>query len=126
VNATVAPRARRYATREEVEAALARAPTTSSGSRPSPRQYGLEIVDVREEERSVVLAGPVAAMDRAFGVELDRYQHPAGTFRGRTGAITVPADIADLVQAVLGLDDRAVARPHLRIVESRAPPPAPR
>src|SRR5437867_4653106 len=66
--------------------------------------------------RSVVLAGTVAALSAAFGVELQQYEHPGGTYRGRTGAIQVPEELAPIVQAVLGLDNRPQAAPHFRIL----------
>jgi kumamolisin len=75
-------------------------------------EHGLEVVRSSISERTVVLAGTIAAMSKAFGVQLGLYEHPElGTFRGRTGEITVPSDIAGAVTAVLGLDDRPAARP---------------
>jgi kumamolisin len=117
---TVLPRARKYASRDEAEAALAASDDDIIRIEQFASDEGLEVVDVRPEERSVALAGTVAAMSKAFGVTLDRYAHGQGTYRGRSGAITVPAEIADIVQAVLGLDDRPQARPHLRMVEALA------
>jgi kumamolisin len=64
--------------------------------------------------RTVTLAGTAAAMEKAFGIELIDYDHPDGSYRGRTGPIHVPEDMAPFVKAVLGLDDRSVAKPHFR------------
>ena len=47
------------------------------------------------ERRTITLAGTAAAMEKAFSVELKEYEHPEGSYRGRTGSIQVPADIAD-------------------------------
>jgi kumamolisin len=53
-------------------------------------------------------------MGDAFGVELQRYDSPQGSYRGRTGPVHVPSALADIVTGVLGLDDRPQARPLLR------------
>jgi kumamolisin len=47
-------------------------------------------------------------------VELKEYSHPKGNFRGRTGAISVPAEYADIITGVFGLDNRPQAEPHFR------------
>jgi len=64
--------------------------------------------------RTVTLAGTAADMEKAFGVELVGFEHPDGTYRSHTGPIQVPEAYAGIVQAVLGLDNRPVARPHIR------------
>jgi kumamolisin len=66
------------------------------------------------QRRSVILAGTAAAMEKAFSVELHDYEHPEGTYRGRTGAIQVPEQYASAIQGVFGLDDRSIAKPHYR------------
>jgi kumamolisin len=79
--------------------------------------HGLDVVEASVARRSVVLAGTVAAMSAAFGVELGQFEEPSGgTFQGRTGPVTVPADLGDAVESVLGLDERPAARPHFRQV----------
>src|ERR1700678_3731303 len=66
------------------------------------------------ERRTVTLAGTAAAMEKAFSVELRDYEHPEGSYRGRTGTIQVPEQYADCIQGVFGLDDRPAAKPHYR------------
>jgi kumamolisin len=65
------------------------------------------------EGRTLRLRGPVAAWSRAFGVQLDHYAHQRGQFRGRAGVVQVPAELDGAITAVLGLDNRPVARPRL-------------
>jgi len=77
--------------------------------------HDLEVVEVSAARRTVVLAGTVAAMNAAFGVELGSYEYEEGTYRGRTGPVHIPADLADIVEGVFGLDDRPQARPHFRL-----------
>jgi kumamolisin len=76
----------------------------------------LEVVPQDDEvtRRTVKLQGTVANMEKAFSVKLNDYSHPLCRYRGRTGAVHVPADLADVVQGVFGLDDRPQASPHFR------------
>jgi len=53
-------------------------------------------------------------MSEAFGVYLAHYQTPAGMHRGRTGVVTVPEDLAEIIEGVFGLDNRPQAKPHFR------------
>lgn len=64
--------------------------------------------------RTVVLLGTVNALEKAFGVELKEYSHSRGNFRGRVGSVSVPAEYADIITGVFGLDDRPQAEPHFR------------
>ena len=76
--------------------------------------HNLSVVRSDAARRSVVLSGTVADCNAAFGVELEHFAYDDGTYRGRTGAVHVPAELADVVEAVLGLDNRPQARLHLR------------
>jgi kumamolisin len=78
------------------------------------RQYHLTAVERNPARRSVVLSGTVKDFGDAFGVDLQRYEYPGGTYRGRTGPVQIPADLKDVVAGVFGLDDRPQAKPHLR------------
>ena len=76
---------------------------------------GLKVVEASRARRSVLLSGTVGAFSRAFGVELNSYQHPIGTCRMRTGTIQIPAQLAGVIEGVFGLDNRPQAKPHFRI-----------
>ncbi len=76
--------------------------------------HGLAIVQADAARRSVVLSGTVAAFNDAFGVDLQRFEHPGCSYRGRTGPVHLPDTLKDAVEAVLGLDNRQAARPHFR------------
>ena len=110
------PQTRQYLSRAELAAARGAAPEDVAQVEDFARAHGLEVVETNIARRSVVLAGTVAAFNAAFGVELQQYDHPGGTYRGRTGAIHVPEELVPIVQAVLGLDDRPQAAPHFRIL----------
>lgn len=76
----------------------------------------LQVLERGDEvlRRTLTVAGTAAKMEKAFGVELVDYDHPDGYYRGRTGAIQLPEEIAPYVTGVFGLDDRPVAKPHFR------------
>ena len=100
--------------REEFEQRHGAAAADLALVRKFAHESQLAVVHEHRGARSVVLSGSVAKFNAAFGVELERFEHADGSYRGRTGAIFVPGDLAPVVQAVLGLDDRPVARQHLR------------
>lgn len=82
--------------------------------------HGLAVLEAHAGRRTLVLAGTVAQFNDAFDIELERYSHPGGTYRGRTGPVRIPAELHGIIEAVLGLDNRPQAKPHFRI-RSAAP-----
>lgn len=107
------PSARAYLTHDQLEASHGADPGDLKKVEDFARNAGLAVVESSAARRSVILSGNVAAFSKAFGVKLEQYEHPArGTFRGRTGSITVPAELSKIVEGVFGLDNRPFARPH--------------
>ncbi len=86
------------------------------------QEFGLKVHETGTElaRRTVMLSGTVSNLQKAFHVELKEYSHPKGNFRGRVGAINVPADYADIVTGVFGLDNRPQAEPHFRRLQPAA------
>jgi kumamolisin len=83
--------------------------------------HGLTVAESSPERRTVKLTGSVAEASKAFGVDLDRYDHPEhGSFRGRSGYVYVPASLIDVVEGVFGLDDRPQLRPQFRVADPQA------
>ncbi|MHB8565773.1 MAG: S53 family peptidase [Nitrososphaerales archaeon] len=80
------------------------------------REQLLDIIESSALRRTIRLSGTISRFCNAFGVELKRYEHPTAgrSFRGRTGALYAPTEVAPLLQAVLGLDDRPQGRTHFR------------
>ena len=78
--------------------------------------HKLRVSQVSAARRSIWLNGTVAEMEAAFGVTLQEYSLPGGgTYRGHTGPIMIPADLAGIIVGVFGLDNRPQARPHFRL-----------
>jgi kumamolisin len=76
--------------------------------------HGLSVVAEHADRRTVILAGTVRQFNAAFSIELKQYSHPKGNYRGRTGVIQLPAELHEVIEAVLGLDNRPQAKPHFR------------
>src|SRR5215470_9566568 len=72
------------------------------------RRQALTVEEVHVARRSVEVSGSVEQMNRAFGVDLGRYESPQGPYRGHEGYVYVPEEVADCVEGVFGLDDRPV------------------
>ncbi len=85
------------------------------------KENNLTVTEVSAERRTVKLEGTAANMLGAFEVKLERYEHDGQQYRARTGGIKLPAELAGSVEAVLGLDDRPQAKPHLRLRGERSP-----
>ncbi|MDQ2962471.1 MAG: S53 family peptidase [Pseudomonadota bacterium] len=79
--------------------------------------HGLDVPRVSLAQRAVDLSGTVAAMEQAFGVKLERYTQRRRSFRIRIGEISIPADLAGIVEGVFGLDNRPQVEPHFRIAK---------
>ncbi len=81
--------------------------------------YGLAVGDINRERRSVQVSGTIATLGQAFGVQVALYRHPVGgVFRGRSGPLTVPGELAPIITGVFGLDNRMAARAQFRPASS--------
>ncbi len=106
----------KFMTHSEFAAQCGADPTHIDMIRKFANDNRLQVLERGDEilRRTVTLAGTAAKMEKAFGIELIDYDHPDGYYRGRTGAIQLPEEIAPYVKGVFGLDDRPVAKPHFR------------
>ena len=75
----------------------------------------LALVQEHGARRTMILSGTVAQFSSAFNVELNQYEHDGGSYRGRVGPVEVPSDLEQVIEAVLGLDNRPQAKPHFRL-----------
>jgi kumamolisin len=101
--------------RDEFAQAHGADPKDISAVRAFAAAHGLAVLEEHAARRTVVLAGTVAQFCSAFSVQLHRMTHADGPYRGRTGEIMLPPELAGVVEAVLGLDNRPQAKPHFRI-----------
>jgi kumamolisin len=76
---------------------------------------GMRVESASAATRTVVARATAAQASAAFGVSLGRYETGGFAYRGREGAVHLPASLAGVVQAVLGLDNRPQARTHLKL-----------
>ena len=85
------------------------------------KSHGLEVVESHPGRRSVVVRGSASAMGKAFAVELHDYDSPRGKYHGHTGTVNLPGALADLVEAVIGLDNRLVPAQHFSTARRQNP-----
>ncbi len=87
---------------------------------------GGEVVRVDPGSRRVRVTGAARVWTALFGTELTMVRSPDPTtgalleHRHRTGSLHAPAALAELVVAVLGLDDRPQARAHFQLMAAAA------
>ena len=110
------PAERRYLSRDEFAARHGAAAADMAKVKAFAKAHDLAVVEASAARRTLVLAGTARAMCKAFDVTLCQFEHDGGTYRGRTGPITVPADLAGIVEGVFGLDDRPQASPHFQVL----------
>jgi kumamolisin len=73
--------------------------------------YGLKVVAESAEARTVHVEGSVLRVGQAFGVEIQwRVDAEGRKYLSYEGELMVPDELAGIVEAVLGLDQRPVAR----------------
>ncbi len=139
IEVSIRLRSKSEAKREELKSALAKPGFKHMSRSEFADAYGADVADldqirkfaqefgltVRESgtelaRRTVMVSGTVRNLQKAFQVELKEYRHARGNFRGRVGAVSVPAEYADLIIGVFGLDSRPQAEPHFRRLSDSA------
>lgn len=123
----------RTLSREEFDRLHAADPVDFETLRQFAHQNGLAVDEQASSlsRRTLVLRGSAQAMERAFGVQLHEYAaagQPRGSarrqFHSFVGQASLPESIASVVDVVLGLDNRPVAKPHFRYRRERKRKPA--
>ena len=84
--------------------------------------HDLEVTEANAARRSVVVRGTAAQLNAAFAIELQHYGSPLGEYHGHEGQPALPADISDIVELIVGLDNRPVPAKHY---STTLPPAAP-
>lgn len=111
--------------REELAEKYGASPEDVELVRSTLEGLGLTIDEVDAGARRVRVSGPVQTVARCFGTDLAQSTpedagDDAPTYRQRTGGLSIPAALAGVVTAVLGLDDRPQARAQFRYVPAAA------
>ena len=77
--------------------------------------HELSVMHTSYSRRSMILRGTAENMSKAFGVKLNCYKAKDGKeFRGRSGDISVPKQLKNVVEGVFGLDNRPQAKPKFK------------
>lgn len=85
-------------------------------------RLGLTVTEVHAASRRMRVAGTLGELTTAFGTSVRLVRsHSGATHRYREGALYLPDELAGIVTAVLGLDNRPQAIPHYRIAEVTTP-----
>ncbi len=95
-------------THKDFETTYGASPKDLEAFRVFAKKNGLSVVKADLATRNVVLEGKTADYNKAFGMQLDSYRAPDGEiFRGYSGKISLPANLAKKVQGVFGLENRS-------------------
>lgn len=76
------------------------------------QRSGLRVIESNRTRRYVVLSGSISAFNRAFKVECASFDYAGRTYRSYDGRVQIPAELKNIVEAVLGLDNRLLMRHH--------------
>jgi kumamolisin len=109
------PGERRYLTGKDFDARFGADPAELAKIEAWAKSCKLKVIDSSVAKRRVLVQGSIGDINKAFGVELNEYEHPqSGRFRARVGQVHVPGELAGVVQGVFGLDTRPVGKPRRR------------
>jgi kumamolisin len=112
---TGAVQARHYLTREQYAARHGADEADIAKVAQFARESGLVVLDSSAARRSVFLSGTAQQLVAAFGTSIDQVELDSGVSRRRTSPITLPAELADIVEGVFGIGDTPTAVPHFQV-----------
>lgn len=116
------PRYRRFLTSEEFSSRYAPSADTEQRVVDYLRANGLSVTRQFSNHLVVAAVGSVAALNRAFGVELHRVFFKGAPHFAAINEPSLPDDIAGHIVGVLGLDDLSAKHPHLRRIRPAVTP----
>ncbi|MDQ6815324.1 MAG: S53 family peptidase [Bacteroidota bacterium] len=106
-------------TREEYEKKFGSSDEDIAAVEAFAHEHNLSISNIDKARRSVMLKATVKDFEDAFKVKMECYSEKGGhTFRGRSGEISIPTELKDIVEGVFGLDDRPHSRPMFQVRKS--------
>lgn len=101
---------RRYLTHEEFARSLGAAEADMDLVAAFAREHGLEVAATDGAKGVVKIAGTASRIMDAFGVELVTAEIGGRRFRSYKGSVRIPAELRDVITAVVGLDNHPIAR----------------
>ena len=108
---------RKYMSREEFENAYSATEADITKIKAFSSQHDLLVKEINQVAGTVLLSGNVASFNRAFGIHLEQFKHPDYKFRSHIGPLFIPEELADVVEAVFGLDNRPQLKPHFQVLD---------
>jgi len=115
---------RQYVSREALAAERGASPEDIAKVEAFARDHNLTVVQTSIPRRTVKVSGTLADLEAAFQPNLKQVKVGGRVIRARSGPISVPTDLANIIVAVLGFDNRPAVQPHL--VYRDGPPAAPK
>jgi kumamolisin len=107
---------RQYLTHDQLEAAHGASAADLTTIEQFAQTHNLTIARRSAGERSVTVRGRLGDLLNAFHADVRMYHHAAGTYRGRTGEISIPQELSGVVTGVFGFDTRPKQRTPRRLV----------
>lgn len=105
------PRQRQYLTCEEFEERYGASQDEIDLVVDYVMRHGLLPIATSLTKRCVTVFGTVAAYQAAFGIQMQYFTYVGGTYQSYYSAIEVPADVAEVIIGIVGLDDRLIGAP---------------
>jgi kumamolisin len=124
-NASRPPASRQYTTREAFAADRGADAADLAAVERFAHEHGLTVTSANVAERLVKLSGTLADLSSAFGATVKQYRLGKIAFRGRTGSLSLPPEVAESIVGVFGFDTRPAARPRYRALGAAAGAKAP-
>jgi kumamolisin len=113
---TQLPEARQYLSRESFATERGADPEDVDKVEAFAKEHNLTVVEASLPKRSIRLAGTIKNLTAAFQPNLKKSKIGSRVVRMRTGGISVPTELSEIVVAVMGFDDRPAASPHVRFL----------
>ncbi len=107
------PRKRKYLSHDEFESKYGAEESRIRKVVKFAAANGLDVIATSAAKRTVTLGGTAASFASAFNTLFHHYVYPGGSYRAHTGTLHVPSDLANTVTAVVGFDERPMARPQV-------------
>src|SRR5207253_1468302 len=118
------PRYRQFLSQADFDALYAPTSAQEEAVVDHLRGAGLRVTERFPNRLLVGAAGSVAALERAFGVEMHSVQRAGKRHYAALDEPSLPAEMASYVVGVIGLDDLSERHPHVGSVEPAAAPRA--